>query len=227
MKATTVAVRRPAALFLLILILCAAGVWTATRLPSSIFPAVTFPRVKVIADAGEEPAALMIPAVTRPLEEAILRVPGIERVISTTARGSVEIGAEFSWGTDMQVALQRVQAQIERVRPDLLPGTRIQAEWMNTAVFPILGYALTSDTRSQSELRELAEFQNLGFEFGNWFFKIEIASHCRRRGYAKDRTRLGAAPNFRRGATRNGNSRTAINAKCLIGSWYFRSVETR
>jgi CzcA family heavy metal efflux pump len=159
MKATTVAVRRPAALFLLILILCAAGVWTATRLPSSIFPAVTFPRVKVIADAGEEPAALMIPAVTRPLEEAILRVPGIERVTSTTARGSVEIGAEFSWGTDMQVALQRVQAQIERVRPDLLPGTRIQAEWMNTAVFPILGYALTSDTRSQSELRELAEFQ--------------------------------------------------------------------
>jgi hypothetical protein len=44
--------------------------------------------------------------------------------------------------------------------------------------------------------RELAEFQNLGFEFGNRFFKIEIASHCRRRGYAKDRTRLGAAPKF-------------------------------
>ena len=44
--------------------------------------------------------------------------------------------------------------------------------------------------------RELAEFQNLGFEFGNWFFKIEIALHCRRRGYAKDRTRLGAAPKF-------------------------------
>ena len=158
MKPMTAA-RRPAALFLFILVLGAAGIWTATHLPSSIFPAVTFPRVKVIADAGEEPAALMIPAVTRPLEEAILRVPGIERVTSTTARGSVEIGAEFSWGTDMQVALQRVQAQIERVRPDLLPDTRIQAEWMNTAVFPILGYALTSDTRSQSELRELAEFQ--------------------------------------------------------------------
>jgi CzcA family heavy metal efflux pump len=151
--------RRPAGLFLLILVLGAAGVWTATRLPSSIFPAVTFPRVKVIADAGEEPAARMIPAVTRPLEEAILRVPGIERVTSTTARGSVEIGAEFSWGTDMQLALQRVQAQITRVQPDLLPGTRIQAEWMNTAIFPILGYALTSDTKSQSDLRELAEFQ--------------------------------------------------------------------
>ncbi|HEY6050053.1 MAG TPA: efflux RND transporter permease subunit, partial [Thermoanaerobaculia bacterium] len=149
---------KPAALFLLIAVLCAAGVWTAAKLPSAIFPTVTFPRVKVIAEGAEEPSAQMIPAVTRPLEEAILRVPGIERVISTTTRGSVEIGAEFAWGTDMVVALQRVQAEIARARPDLPPDTRIDAEWMNTAVFPILGYALTSDTRSQSELRELADF---------------------------------------------------------------------
>ena len=150
---------RPAALFLLIAVLCAAGVWSATRLPSSIFPTVTFPRVKVIAEGAEEPPEQMIPSVTRPLEEAILRVPGIERVISTTTRGSVELGAEFAWGTEMQVALQRVQAQIERIRPDLPPGIRIQPEWMNTAIFPILGYALTSDARSQSDLRALADFE--------------------------------------------------------------------
>src|SRR6476660_8158478 len=150
---------RPQALFLLLFVLCAAGVWMAATLPSSIFPSVTFPRIKVIAEAAEEPAAQMIPAVTRPLEEAILRVPGIERVTSTTTRGAVELGAEFSWKTDMQVALTRVQAQIERVRPDLPPGTRIDAEWMNTAIFPILGYAMTSDTRSLSELRELADFR--------------------------------------------------------------------
>ena len=84
---------RPAALFLLIAVLCAAGVWSGLRLPSSIFPAVTFPRIKVIAEAAEEPAAQMVPAVTRPLEEALLRVPGIERVVSTTTRGSVELGA--------------------------------------------------------------------------------------------------------------------------------------
>ncbi|MEO8191133.1 MAG: efflux RND transporter permease subunit [Acidobacteriota bacterium] len=151
--------QRPQALFLLLLVLCAAGVWYATRLPSAIFPTVTFPRVKVIAESAEEPAAQMIPAVTRPLEEGILRVPGIQRVVSTTTRGSVEIAAEFSWGTDMQLALQRVHAEIARARPDLPPETRIDAEWMNTAVFPILGYALTSDTVSPAGLRELADFQ--------------------------------------------------------------------
>ena len=150
---------RPQGLYLLILILGVAGIAAAVRLPSAIFPTVTFPRIKVIAEGAEEPAAQMIPAVTRPLEEAVIRVPGIERVISTTSRGSVEIGAEFAWGTDMQVALQRVQGEIQRVRPDLPSDTRVDAEWMNTAIFPVLGYALTSDTRSQADLREFADFQ--------------------------------------------------------------------
>ncbi len=147
-----------AAIFLLVGILSAAGVFLAIRLPAAIFPAVTFPIVKVITDAGEEPASRMMPAVTRPLEEAIHRVPGVRRVLSATSRGSSEISAEFAWGTEMQVALQRVQAEVARIRPDLPADARIDVEWMNTAVFPILGYALTSDTRSEADLWELAEY---------------------------------------------------------------------
>lgn len=150
--------RRAAAFYGAVLLLLGAGVYSAARLPAAIFPSVTFPIVKVIADAGEEPAARMMPTVTRPLEEAILRVPGIRLVRSITSRGSTEISAEFAWGTDMQVALQRVQAEAERVRPDLPGDARIDVEWMNTATFPIQGYALTSATRSQAELLALAEF---------------------------------------------------------------------
>ena len=138
--------------------LAAGGIWVGARLPLAIFPSVTFPVVKVIADAGEEPAARMMPSVTRPLEEALLRVPGIRLVRSTTSRGSSEIAANFAWGTEMATALQRVQAETARVRPDLPAETRIDVEWMNTAVFPILGYALTSDTRGPSDLWELAEY---------------------------------------------------------------------
>ena len=150
--------RRTAAAFGILGLLVTGGIYAAARLPASIFPSVTFPIVKVIADAGEEPAARVMPMVTRPLEEAILRVPGIRLVRSTTSRGSTEISAEFAWGTDMQVALQRVQAETQRIRSDLPAGVRIDVEWMNTAIFPIQGYALTSTTRSQAELRELAEF---------------------------------------------------------------------
>ena len=149
---------RSTAILLLVAVLVAAGSYVALRLPAAIFPAVTFPIVKLIADAGDAPTARMIPKVTRPLEEGVTRVPGIERVLSTTSRGSTEISAQFVWGTDMQVALQRVQAEVARVRPDLPPDTRVDVEWMNTSIFPILGYALTSDTVSQAELRQLAEY---------------------------------------------------------------------
>ncbi len=150
--------RRSVAIYLLIAILAAAGLYQAGQLPSSIFPSVTFPVVKVIAEVGEEPAARMMPSVTRPLEEAMLRVPGINLVRSTTARGSSELTGQFTWGTDMQVALQRVQAETQRVLPNLPAGTKLDVEWMNPAVFPIQGYALISETQTPAQLRELAEF---------------------------------------------------------------------
>src|SRR5258708_3980260 len=110
--------RRSVAIYLLIAILAAAGLYEAAQLPSSIFPSVTFPVVKVIAEVGEEPAARMMPSVTRPLEEAMLRVPGINLVRSTTARGSSELTRQFTWGTHMHVALQRVRAETQRALPN-------------------------------------------------------------------------------------------------------------
>lgn len=150
--------RRWPAVFAVVVVLAGAGVFAALRLPSAIFPSVTFPIVKVIADAGEEPASRVMPTLTRPLEEAMHRVPGVQTVRSITSRGSSELTAQFAWGTDMKIALQRVQMETERVRPDLPPDTRIDVEWMNPAAFPVLGYALTSRTRSQAELLALAEY---------------------------------------------------------------------
>ncbi len=150
--------RRAVALGALLVVLAAAGVYEALGLPAAIFPSVTFPLVKVIADVGEEPAARMMPTVTRPLEEAMVRVPGVRLVRSITSRGSSEITALFAWGTDMKDALQRAQAETQRIRTDLPAETRVDVEWMNPAVFPIQGYALTSATRTAAELRELAEY---------------------------------------------------------------------
>jgi len=149
---------RALALVLVVALLATGGVLIVKSMPLAIFPSVTFPVVKVIADVGDEPAARMMPAVTRPLEQEILAVPGIRVVRSTTSRGSSELSANFEWGTDMIVAFQRVQDAVARVRPDMPADAHIDVALMNTAVFPILGYALTSDSRSQADLWELAEY---------------------------------------------------------------------
>jgi multidrug efflux pump subunit AcrB len=60
--------------------------------------------------------------VTRPIEEALNSVQGLERVQSITSRGSAEIDLFFAWNVDMFQTLERVNAAIARVQP-LLPAT--------------------------------------------------------------------------------------------------------
>jgi len=150
--------QRVTARFAVVLVLAALGLWIARSLPVGIFPTVTFPIVKLIADAGEAPTAQMIPTVTRPLEEAVRHVPGVTSVHSITSRGSAELSVSFAWGTDMQIALQQVQSEANRVRGELPPDTTLEAERMSPASFPVQGYALTSRTQTQAELRALADF---------------------------------------------------------------------
>ena len=78
---------RRSILFLLVL-LAIAGVAASFKLPVKLFPKVDFPRIDVTLDAGDRPAEQMVLQVTRPVEVAVRRVPGVRRVRSTTSRGS-------------------------------------------------------------------------------------------------------------------------------------------
>jgi len=64
----------------------------------------------------------MLREVTRPLEESIRRVPGILEVRSTTSRGSAEINLDSRWGSNLDLTVQRVQAQIAAIRARLPPA---------------------------------------------------------------------------------------------------------
>jgi len=56
---------------------------------------------------------------TRPIEQALLEVPGVRRVRSTTFRGATEISAQFDAATDMVVALQQAQGKVAELRSSL------------------------------------------------------------------------------------------------------------
>jgi heavy metal efflux system protein len=140
----------------LLVALVALGIVLGLSLPASILPAVTFPRITVIAHSGERPGDDMLRAVTRPLEAALRRVPDLHEVRSTTSRGDAEFNLDFSWQTNMSEAIQRVQAQLDAVRGDLPAGTSLEARLMQPEQFPIFGLSLTADRTSLAELRDLA-----------------------------------------------------------------------
>src|SRR4051812_36903345 len=80
-----------------ILTLIAAGVYLAFAIPVAVFPNTDFPKIVVAIDNGVSPINQMEVTVTRPIEEAMNSVPGLERVISTTSRGSGEVSLFFNW----------------------------------------------------------------------------------------------------------------------------------
>src|SRR5262249_22062894 len=78
---------------------------------------------------------------------------------STTSRGSAEVSLFFDWNVDMYRTLQLVDAAVARVRQTLPTTAVITTNRLTFATFPIVGYSLTSDKLSQTQLWELATYQ--------------------------------------------------------------------
>ncbi len=141
-----------------ILTLVAVGIYLALTIPVAVFPETDFPRVVVGVDNGVMPIDQMLVTITRPIEEALNGVQGVENIWSVTSRGSAEIDLFFNWKVDMYRTLQLVNAALARVQPTLPSTAKITADRLTFAAFPIMGYSLTSDTVPQTRIWETAEY---------------------------------------------------------------------
>lgn len=138
--------------------LTVAGSYAAFRVPISVFPDTSFPRVVVGVDNGVMPVEQMQITITKPIEDAVNSVPGLRTVRSITSRGSAEVSLFFDWSSDMFRTLQLVDAALSRVQQTLPATARITTNRLTFATFPVLGYSLTSSTISQTALWELATY---------------------------------------------------------------------
>src|SRR5713226_317068 len=142
----------------LIVSLTLVGGYLAFAIPVSVFPNTDFPRIVIGVDNGVMPIDQMLVTITRPMEEAVNSVPGLQSVRSITSRGSAEVDLFFDWGSDMILTLQRVDAVVARLQPTLPPTARVETHRLTFAVFPIIGYSLTSDIIPQNRLWEIATY---------------------------------------------------------------------
>jgi CzcA family heavy metal efflux pump len=139
-------------------VLTIAGVYLAFQVPISVFPATDFPRVVIGVDNGVMPVEQMQVTITKPIEDAVNSVPGLQTVRSTTSRGSAEVSLFFAWNQNMVTTLQLVDAALSKVEQTLPPSARVTTNRLTFATFPILGYSLTSDTVSQTQLWQIATY---------------------------------------------------------------------
>jgi CzcA family heavy metal efflux pump len=134
------------------------GLFLYGRVQTSLFPEITFPKIKVIADNGEQPVDKMMISVTRPLEDAIKQVPDLKMLRSTTSRGSCEISAFLNWDADINVNQQMLESRIAQIKNMLPPDVDIQIEKMNPSILPVIGYTVESDKKTPIELNLIATY---------------------------------------------------------------------
>jgi len=144
-------------IFVILTLVCV-GIYLALTIPVAVFPDTDFPRIVIGADNGVFPIDQMLVTVTRPIEDAVNTVQGLEQLWSVTSRGTAEIDLFFSWKVDMYRTLELVNAELARIQSTLPATARLTAKRLTFAAFPIMGYSVTSDRIPQTELWELATY---------------------------------------------------------------------
>ena len=122
---------------------------------TNLFPEVLFPRITVIADAGQQPVDRMMITVTKPLESAVKKVQGVTIVKSSTSRGSCVVDVYFRWGMDIYALKTQLESRINEIKGFLPDGTVLSTEAMNQSLFPVYGFTLESKTHSRIALRDV------------------------------------------------------------------------
>jgi CzcA family heavy metal efflux pump len=134
------------------------GIYSLKNIQTGLFPDITFPKIKIIAESSEQPVDKMLVTVTVPLENAIKKTENLKLLRSSTSRGSCEISAFMQQGTDIDLGKQRIESYINAVKQELPPGIKITVEKMNPSILPVMGYSVEGKGKSQIELRQIAEY---------------------------------------------------------------------
>lgn len=159
MSIPRLAIQRPVTMFMISAIIILIGLISLTRLPVDLLPDVSNPSISIrVAYPNVGPLEIE-ELITRPIEQSVSAVAGLERVNSTSSEGSANIRLNFAWGTDLSEAADDVRTRIDRVRGRLPEEADAPTIFkFDSTAMPIMGVGVESEGGLDLvQLRELAE----------------------------------------------------------------------
>ena len=157
MSIPRIAIERPVTMFMISMVIILLGGISLTRLPVDLMPDTQMPTITVRVNYTGVGPLEMEELVTRPIEQAVSAVAGLERVDSTSAEGNANVRLNFAWGTDLSEAADEVRTRLDRVRgrlpEDADPPTVFK---FDSTAMPIMGIGVEGDFDPVT-LRELAQ----------------------------------------------------------------------
>jgi HAE1 family hydrophobic/amphiphilic exporter-1 len=151
------AIHRPVSMFMISAVIVLLGSISLIRLPVDLMPDVSFPSLTVrVSYPGVGPREIE-QTITRPIEQAMAAVAGLEQLNSNSNEGSSSVRLNFAYGTDLNIAADDVRSRLDRVRGRLPEDADPPVLFKFDATqFPIVWLGVEGDM-SDVALRELAE----------------------------------------------------------------------
>ncbi len=153
------AIQRPITMFMIAGVIVLLGVISVSKLPVDLMPDVSYPSITVrVGYPGVGPLE-MEELVTRPLEQAVSAVAGLQLLNSTSSEGNSTVRLNFAWGTDLSEAADDVRSRVDRIRgrlPEEADAPTIFKFDSNSQ--PIIGIGVEGNY-DRVALREIAQNQ--------------------------------------------------------------------
>ncbi len=152
-------VQRPVLTTIVFLIIITLGIVAFTRLSIDLMPEITYPTISVSTDYGNVGPQEMEELITRPIEEALAAVQGVEEITSTSTEGRSQVRVSFTWGSDLDVAANDIRDRIDRIMSRLPEDIeRPMIRKFDLSAFPVLIIGISSNL-NPLDLRQLVEDQ--------------------------------------------------------------------
>ena len=160
MKLVEFSINRPVTTYMMIATILLLGVIAFFRLPVDLMPEMEFPTLTVATTYQGVAPEEMETLITRPIEEAVGALAGVEKIRSSSSEGQSSVRISFTWGTDLNEAASDVRTRLDRLRrilpEDADPPTLFK---FDTTQFPIMFLAVASSEMDALALRHLMEDQ--------------------------------------------------------------------
>jgi len=152
-KVVDFSVARPVAVSMAFIAVLVFGMVSYSRLPVDLLPDISFPTISIETEYQGVGPREVENLISRPIEEAISVVQGVEQVTSRSRPGRSEITIQFSWGTDMDFASMDIRERLDLINLPPDAGRPTIARY-DPASEPVVRFALISDRALDPRLEE-------------------------------------------------------------------------
>jgi HAE1 family hydrophobic/amphiphilic exporter-1 len=152
-------VHRPILTTVIFFVVIILGIVSFHRLSIDLMPEITYPTISVVTTYGNVGPQEIEESITRPIEEALAAVQGVEEITSSSSEGQSQVRVAFTWGTDLDVAANDIRDRIDRVLGRLPEDiTRPMIRKFDLSAFPIM-FLSASGNLNPLDLRRIVEDQ--------------------------------------------------------------------